>query len=341
MKTPQYDLSLLKPNGSHYIVIGLLTPYCIDIPDGNYEVLVDNSGRQLVVQIIIKKIEQSYETVAESAVIYKKANFHSSAFVYIPARAPSSIHEDREKVWQAIESDYERYRSIALKAVNRMIKIYRHLTGEFMVKPIVGHHNFSFTLLYNRNPPDNDVSDFTGISKPIVTTDTILPTEVVMPDEEISELRSKLLADWEVSLTDELLLNAYDFLDQRNYKLAVIEAEIGFEIAITQFLLNEYTSDSAKVKKLESINSFTTLVKHPMAQQAFSRQSKTFVDGDPYYDNWLSKVWKIRGDLVHGRQSDIPYKEALLAVKTVDDTLNYLFGRPKTKWRQYARYKLE
>lgn len=162
-----------------------------------------------------------------------------------------------------------------------------------------------------------------------------------MPDEEVSELRSRLLVDWEVSLTDELLLNAYDFLDQRNCKLAVVEAEIGFEIAITQFLLNEYASDSVKVKKLENINSFTTLIKHPMAQHAFSRKSKTFADGDPHYDDWYNKVWKIRGNLVHGRQPDISYKEALLAVRTVDDTLNYLFGRAKTRWRQYTRYKLE
>ncbi|GIK41254.1 MAG: hypothetical protein BroJett011_50870 [Chloroflexota bacterium] len=64
--TAAYDLSKLKPDGSHYVVVGFAIPHCLQLPDGNYSVSITNykistfSKKQpLAVQIVLEKKQKS------------------------------------------------------------------------------------------------------------------------------------------------------------------------------------------------------------------------------------------------------------------------------------------
>ena len=158
--------------------------------------------------------------------------------------------------------------------------------------------------------------------------------------------KQRLLEGEHVSLTEELLLNAQDFLHQGNYRLAVIEAESAFESAVYEFLLQYYKNSPDIIKKIsEDIHSFVNLIKKPFTEKALNLKAKQFTKENrkagKNYLEWEKHVWEIRGDLVHGRISTVSYQEASKAIQVVEDLLFLFFNRPKTKVNQYSRLTIK
>lgn len=342
MRSIGLDLSKLQPDGSHYVVIDLVMPFSLGLPDGNYHIALNDNERPLTVQLVLQKQRGLVATSLGGGA--KSLADTSLALIYVPIRrADPDSHNDRQKVWSSIMAQYERYHLIAVRAMNKLVAVYRLNTGECQLKPITALDDFNLTLLFSKLPPDSGRSEFDGDVVPFTLTDNVVPRTLVLdiPDSVIDQIRDELRVDHQVSLSDELLLNACDFLDQGNYRLAIIEAETGFETGLLRHILDYYRDQPAKLRTIEHINSFVNLINHKLFQQAFIAAQKKFAKNESYYDNWHKQVWEIRGDLVHGKLPGVSYMQAATAIDCVEGTLEYLLNRPRTQPRRYAAYKYD
>ena len=336
------DMSRLKPEGGHYVVVGFVLPYHLQIPDDNYRVRVRIPEKELVVQVVVEAREQVLPDEMKKPVDNYTKRYLSRVLVYIPVRASDpATHGSLEAMQSAVFDAYEQYRAVAAQALNRLITAYRHATCECHTRAITSLEDFSLALLFNENSPEDATSHFRAYSKEYRITESILRIEIDIPPRVLEELKAELLTDLQPSLVDDLLLNAYYYLEAGNLRLAIIEAETAFEVAVTQFLMNHYRDAPEKVQTIRRTNSLTNLLQSTAAQEAFTARAKGFKKSDAAYRSWEESVWKVRGELVHGRISTVPYVTAARALGTVEETLEYLLERPRTPLRRYARYKLD
>ena len=234
MHKDELDISQLRTDGSHYAVAIFTLPYYLELPNDNYGIRVKLSSKELVVQAILRQMEAHIIDGAKKPVDQYSSQYYSTVSVYIPIRFnDSSLHSNFSKIESAVFDNHEKYRNIGIQAVNRLILIYRHLTGEFDIRPITGFKDFSLAILFNKNSPQDSTSQLEAYGKNYYKTESIVRFTTDLPSFMIEELRKKLLTVTPISLVDELLLNAYYYLNEGNVRLAVIEAETAFEIGIT------------------------------------------------------------------------------------------------------------
>ena len=342
MQTNGLDITRLKTDGSHYVAISFNLPYHLELPEDNYEVKVKLSDKEIIVQVILEHHKEQIDEMLKKPVDKYSDRFYSTVSAYVPLRFNDmSFHSNFRKVESVVFDKHEEFRKIGIHSVNRLILIYRHFTGDFHIRSITSLNDFSLAILFNENSPQNPTSHLKAYGKKYYTTESILRYTTDLPTLMIEKLKKKLLNITTVSLVNELLLNAYSFLDEGNFRLAIIEAETAFEVAIGHFLLDHYKGDTDKIQWLERQNSFTNLLNSNEAEVAFSSHSKSFKKNNQLYALWEKNVWKVRGSIVHGKTIDVPYPIAAKALKTIEEVLENLLERPRTKLRNYATYKIE
>lgn len=206
-------------------------------------------------------------------------------------------------------------------------------TGECHVKPLTGHDawvDYDFVFFFNELPPTAGRSKFRGDITPVHDIHSIVPLQPNIPETVVAELQKQLTSDFQVGLSDELLLNAHDFLDQGNHRLAVIEAETSFEAALFDFLRDHF----GKRVKIKNYQSPVALIEDAPFQAAMKSKGKEFNAGLPRYEEWLNQVWDVRNQLVHGKLPTVTYETAEKAVQIVESNLEYLLERSQTHpWR--------
>lgn len=339
-----YNLDLLNPDGNHYIAIGFSAPFCVHLPDGNYKVKIIAQNRELTVQVILEKRRrnlshggllpgvQEIEQFADRRGIY----CFTSLIVYIPIRGVTpTIHSNFDEMSKIVHENHPWANNLAVKAFNRLLEIYRLCTGECHIHPLSGRDvwmDYSVAFFYNEFPPDAGRSKFIAHVTPVYSLHNLMPSAPNVPNSVVKDIHKKLGENFETELSDELLLNAHDLIDQGNFRAAVIESETAFEIAVQKFLRNNYHGRQREIDKLDRMNSFTNLLNNDLFQRAIA--PKKFCKGELMYENWNRHAWRLRGDLVHGKISKVSQEDALEAVRTIEATLEYLFDRSKTQpWR--------
>jgi hypothetical protein len=354
-----YDLTKLKPDGSHYVAVGFAIPHCLQLPDDNYPVLTHNhripifsKEHLLTVQIVS---QQRQKTLSNAEIhlaqreTWEMAGPHgtygyTSILAYIPVRGADPVtHQNFNKIWNTVKEYHLAFKEQAIVAVNQLITVYRYCTGECHIKPLTGHDvrfEYSVALLFNQYPVDAEKSKLDGYILPIYNPSDRIPANLKIPENVVSNIRTKLKEDFQVPLSEELLLNAYDLIDQGNYRLAIIEAETGFEAAIMRFLRDCYENEPDKLKQMEAIKSFGQLLNESFFEDAISDRSRRFRKNEGRRKEWDENVWSVRGDLVHGRISDVSFEDAVKAIETVESTLEYLLGRNRTEPWRYAGPKI-
>lgn len=349
MKPLNYNLELLKADGSHYVAIGFSAPFCLHLPDGNYEVIVSTENQDIVVQIVLERRNRNLSKgglLPGIQEIEKFADRHgiycfTSAIVYIPVRGHSpQFHEQINEMSRIVEAKHSWFNQLSVEAFNRLVEVYRFYTGECHINPLHGRDvwmDYSFAFFFNELPPDEGKSKFTAHVTPVYSLHSIIPSAPDVPKAVVQDIQSKLRIEFQTNLADELLLNAHDFIDQGNFRLAIIEAETAFEAEILRFLHLQYQGRQSDIDKIERINSFTTLLKNDLFKNAIAKRSKKFEKNEKRYEKWNEQVWKIRGKLVHGNISNVTREEAVNALQTVEETLEYLVDRPQTRPWRYVR----
>ncbi len=332
-------LDHLRPDGKYYVVIGFSIPYCLYLPDGIYKVLVQAAGYALTGQVELKRGQRRLSEAGSLSRVLATANdtqkfadrrgvfCYSSILVYIPVMETSlDTLINIEKAWEVIEKNRFWYHELAIIAFNRLVEIYRFCTGECHIKLLTGRDlwfDFNFFLLLNQRPPQ-------AITLPLYHTSNVLPATVKIPEFVFTDIREKLIADFYLPLSEELLLNVHDLIDQGNYRLAVIEVEAAYEAALYE-LLRSHFGDKLKVKNYSDPGN---LIEDKPFQAIMQSKHKQFDLTDHRYKRWKKHVWNVRNGLVHGRRSSVTYEAAVDAVQIVENILEYVKDRPPTRpWR--------
>lgn len=348
-----FDFSKLKPNGYHYVAIGFSLPYSIHLPIGSYDIDVEinlqNQTGTLNVQIIIEdqwrnqeEAHQKFPFAEKNVSIERKRDRqatyrYTKVWVFIPTFSDDPDKpKDLNAIWKQVTRTRDWYRTISIRSINRFLEIYRYHSKEFHIKPLAGQElwfDFVFAFLFNHNTPQALSSNFTTKIIPISYWGDIYPQSSNVPDKVVSNIQAQLKSPHEVPLSEKLLLNAYDYFDQGEYRLAIIEAETAFEAAIHQHLRIYFRDNlDGLIENEKASHNFTNFIKRRFCRPAFG--GKKFHDEIPEFEMWRSRVMNLRNDLVHAKIETVTKKEAQNAIQTIEDTLNFLISRPKTELPQ-------
>lgn len=341
MEVPGYNLSKLEPESTHYVVIGFSAPFCLHLPNDSYKVPLNPIQQRInYCQIMIAERRrgnsqsgllpgvQDTEKFADRHGIY----YYSSILVYIPIEENIiRVSQEKNNLWEHIERNHSSYRAQAVNSTNRLIATYRHVTGECHIRQLTGNDmwfDYSVALVSVKNPSES-------YFMPVYDLHSILPKIPDIPETAVMDIKDKISANYQIPLAEELLLNAYDWLDQGNYRMAVIEAETAFEAALLLFLREHYRHQLSVLTKIEGIKSFGRLIDDDIFKNALASKGKDFSKSKSRYrDDWDKFVWQVRGNLVHGRIEDVTESEAIKSLGVVEETLKDLLGRqPTTPWR--------
>lgn len=342
-----FDYSKLKPEGCHYVAVGLSLPYTVHLPIDSYDVEIESQISSFKNQIIIEnrwknqqEARKKFPFAGEGILIEQdrdtQANYrYTWIWVFIPIATENLT--DLDKAWKQILPMKDRFCDLAISIVNRFLEVYRFNSKQYHIKFLTGREvQFDYILAFmlNENPPHSPTSNFTTKLVQITYWGDRYPQINPFPDKIVSNIRAQLKSLHKVPLSENLLLNAYNYFDQGEHRLAVIEAETAFEAAIYQHLrkyFRDNLDDLAKAEKKVNYN-FTRLVKGEFCRPAFG--DKQFDDEIIEFKLWRSKVMELRNNLVHAKIDTVTKEEAHDAIQTIEDTLNYLIARPKTELHQ-------
>lgn len=302
------DLNHLPSDNKYYVVVGFSVPCCLYLPDGVYKVLVQAAGYTLTNQIELKRGQRRlseagslFRALATANDTHKFADrrgvfCYSSILIYMPAVGVDSLI-NIDKAWELIEDNHFWYHDLAILSFNRLVEIYRFSTGECHIKPLTGRDlwfDFNFFVLRNQRPPQ-------AITLPLYHTNNVLPATVEIPESVFGDIREKLVTNFSLPLSEELLLNVYDLIDQGNYRLAIIEVETAYEAALYELLRNHF-GDKLNVKNYSDPRN---LIKDKPFQAVMHSKHKHFDLTDDRHKKWDKYVWDVRNGLVHGRHSNV------------------------------------
>lgn len=342
-----FDFSKLKPEGCHYVAVGLSLPYALHLPIDSYDVEIENQTTSLKNQIIIEnrwknqqEAREKFPFAGEGILIEQERDTQATyrytwVWVFIPFAAENLT--DLDKAWNQVLRMKDWYCHLAIRIVNRFLEVYRFNSKQYHVKLLTGREvQFDYILAFmlNENPPSSPTSNFTTKLVQITYGGDLLPQINPLPNKIVSDIQTQLKSLQGVPLSENLLLNAYNYLNQGEYRLTVIEVETAFEAAIYQHLRKYFRNnlDSLIEAETKAQNKFTNLIKSKFCRPAFG--DKIFHEKTTEFKVWRSKVMELRNNLVHGKIDTVTKEEAKDAIQTIEDTLNYLIARPRTEVHQ-------
>jgi len=355
-----YDISKLRADGSHYAGVAFDLPYCLHLPYDHYAVRIEAGRRTVVVSVQLESHRRSgagrggffvppekAEKFADRHGTYR----YSSVVVYIPMRSSEpETHGDKDRMWKRVDARRDWLLDQSVCAVNRLVSIYRFCTQECHVRPLSGSDlwfDHNLMLVFIDYEPGSPTSKASINHVPLYYDGDIVPQILPVPQQVQDEIRELLVSPFQVPLWEELLLNAHDLLYVGSQRLSVIEGETAFEMALWDLVRHYYRSIAHADEEIDDIfaklpHSFTQALHRQSVQDAFQGLGKQFCRRTIFYELWEEKVWRLRGALVHGRLTQTSPHQAQEAVDTIEDTLQYLVDRPRTKpWRHVAYPPIE
>lgn len=315
-------------------------PFCLYLQDGMYSVRVPELGTDDPVLIELSKFRREKEKIdyvtfwrAElvgRAELWNDRNGvfrRSSAIIIFPL---SIIPDDFDNVELRGRGDTELLIESTVKALNRLISIYRFVTGDTYI-PILQATDIYNTFEFGRCIFSSDGS-MSRHSRQAGFDNRLTNTRPDYDNTTEQEIRNLLAKSDPIPLFEEFMMNARSLLDERNWRASAIEIQTAFEIFVASHVRNYYTGRRTpktaldKIMKCGFMNLLTTHLNRATG--------KTFTRGQPHYDQWLNDTYLLRNKVVH--EGYIPsQQEAYNAVIAVEQTLEYLLGRrPDKYWPQ-------
>jgi hypothetical protein len=219
---------------------------------------------------------------------------------------------------------------VALALLNTFISQYRFETHHYFIPDIRCEDlfaekflSFSFQPTY---PPE--YSDINFSSQVLYSMDCICGKRQDISEEQLQNIYSRLKSNQLVPVVDELLVAANDHFNKGNYRLAIIEIETAFEVAIGEVVRKYYIErgkTQEEVTKIFKAGFGNILLTHyPNCPGA-----KPFTKGSSEYKDWYWAYEK-RNLVVH-RGGNISEEEAFKAFSIFDKTFKYLLDG-KSAW---------
>ncbi|MGA9745323.1 MAG: tetratricopeptide repeat protein [Nitrososphaeraceae archaeon] len=202
--------------------------------------------------------------------------------------------------------------------INLISTGYRILTNDYFPRNYSLQDVMAYTISYS-----SDGKHFHGES---ICTSPDLTFVNTYPDDSPQVDLNDVISDYIVRmpLHTELIMNSEDFLRDKNYRIAIIEADTAVESLIYKILMNHYKQDqnipdgefkTAFIKQLEKNRIDDN-------KQWLRLISSQIVDGDEW-KTWKSECHDIRNDVIHHNKkaSKIEAENALSAAKVFIEIL--------------------
>ena len=205
----------------------------------------------------------------------------------------------------------------SLNAINRLIEVYRYMTGDYYVERltkedinVVRKHGEMEIYLNNEK-----------ITQPWEMYPKLVPFIEVKNGDVHRKLKEFLVKDIQIPIVDHLLLNAKDFLQKENYKMAIIESVTALEPTVEDFVKNKLSSMKISNNKIDGFMEKVTL------SPRVGVMLKLFVDPNQFKHtiiDEISSTIKIRNKIVHEERIRVDKGEAEKAVKNIENLINFL-----------------
>jgi len=240
----------------------------------------------------------------------------------------------------------------ALKNINRLIDVYKTVTGEFWIPTI----SSADLLGVQYRHCDENGKEKPGLvyGGPIHVPGINLggPSQIISSGltsiKRTSEIhiriRDMLTKGTTIPTYTSLMLDSQNSIRFGRFHLAVVEAQTAFESFFYSFVNHEL------VRK----GKMTSTLQEELAKQGLNRDIKRSVSGKkgvdkleyfsllattpprsfkrgvPEYDNWYDKTYSVRNEVIHEGRTDVTRVEAEEAFQAADKAISF-FGQD---WRQ-------
>ena len=308
------------------VAVWYVLPFCLYVPYDHYEVRLRglNRGRSALVELDqrTRQPEVPFAMLpADTGEMWRdrRGLFRfSTAVVWMPyIDAPG---RDLEKLLEFMPT--QRYLEYAMEYLNRFLRVYRAVTADYYIPTLALEdvwNYFGIGVADTGRKPAQIVWTPMGAGQPDVN---LLPDK---PPGEMTEIRRMLRSDERILEEEELLMSARDLLETGSHRLAVVEAQTAFETAVRRLVADYYRGHGHSTgeidRKLEC--GFKSLLRDHL-----SAKVRPFTEGVPEHDNYWTRAYKPRSALVHGERFEITQSDVEQAIRSIEEALEYLTGRP-------------
>lgn len=207
----------------------------------------------------------------------------------------------------------------SLLVINRVLRAIRVVLNKFVVHKIIKEDIESFvTRLF-----DEKGTEIIGGGKIEIAPANLKAVigGFQFKGKEESKLTDLLLNKQKISLQEELLQNAEDYLFLENFRASVIEAESAFETLVIRILRDNFikTGDSEPDadNKLEKTPFKNLLTDH------LKKYTKSDFTTSPEYKNWNDECYSLRNKIVHSGLTPIE-SDVQKAITVTKDAIQFL-----------------
>lgn len=183
----------------------------------------------------------------------------------------------------------------SLKAVNRLLRIVRHVTNKFVIHNVIpADIDWHKTKLFDAE--DNEIVGGGVIVGSPGGLKTVVG-EFIMSDQQKTEFMDFLEKNIEIPLPQVLLQNAEDYLFLQNYRASIIECESAFETCVQRIIYGGFISDNNSTSDAElkiRQTPFANLLQHHL-----DKYLKMPFYNSAEYCAWRDKCYDKRNKLVH------------------------------------------
>jgi len=247
------------PSGCTHTIFSFHLPSSIPIPDGIYDVRIGKKTADVDIRRIQHKSfgKVQFDPKVFTQLRYDKHGWSSHSFVQIkiPELVDASEATGREPRIPEDSHARDKAKDIALKFVNRLIEVTRHVTWEYWVESKRYEDLLSFQLSYwdgaKIYPVVSEFFDFPGG----LNMSSDHPFD--MKPERLQELRTLLADDLGIDPARVFLLNSKDACLKEDYRLAIVEAVTALETSLYRFIRLRCRSLHLSEKDLEG---FITII---------------------------------------------------------------------------------
>jgi len=288
-------------------------PLGINLPDGSYPVNTDTDSVVIVLTRIKKETPVGIPKgvkIADGVVI--KGDrwgrlFHTGVTII--------YNHDNPKPYDVMLEFELRKKSIDI--INKLLKIYCIVTTD----PIP-HLSESDLFSEQFKHYDADENEVPGMVMAIGTGGATIrfgPSADVNP-EHLVRIKNLLDKNYQISIEDELLINAKNEWFYDNFRIAVIEAETAFEVFIDEYIAKKYREKGISTLKIENI--LKAGLENLLEDHVKKLSGYDFKNSNEYQE-WKEKAYSIRNGIVHdGKSTNKP--EAWNAIQSVSKTIHFI-----------------
>ncbi len=223
--------------------------------------------------------------------------------------------------------DGENLRTIAHKAINRLLDVYRVSTKEFHI----GHiplHELGATDTSHGVYTEADDGSLTEIHS--FQLDMGLGLTLARIGDIDDQAKSDLAYERPLPLVDLLMLNAKRSLLFEDFRIAVVEAETAFELAIDNLLRAYYLSEKAHTRVATSPASSQEMINrileaglmNLLKEHLPKAKGRCFV-GTEVHSRWKNDLYNLRNAVVHEAKELGPC-EARRALDAAESALSWI-----------------